>query len=536
MAPSGSLWETIADRAQATPDDVLIVEAEGRSYSYAEVQATSLRWAAGLARAGPVGSGRVAVILPNQGALYLLRLACGQAGLVFAAINPLLRGKSLADALRRSSITDVVVSPETATAVADVRAELATPVRIHLLDGERLHVADGPATPRPGDPAPTADEPAPMPHGVLQLPDPEHTHTIVYTSGTSGPAKPVRLTASVLQLYARTLFDDAGRPWTAGAGYYNPWHPAHILGAVALDAAVTRGLVLVLRRKFHQEKLWADVRRHDCRLAVLISVAAEVWAGRHPDQADNPLEVVGMSPLIDSIRDFERCFGVEAVSIYGMTEIGTVLTAHSPASSRTTGRPVPGYECRLESVPGIEPGPDPFGGRLGELVVRPMTTTSEYESAGGPAASGWSDGWFHTGDLFTETAGTYSFVGRIKDSIRRHGRNISAVDVEEEVRGIDQVSDCVCVGVPAPGPTGRAGDDEDIRLFVVPQAGGTIDPATLAEHLAGQLPPFMLPRYFDVIDELPRTLNGKLSRQALRQLPIGPRTYDRKQLLDSPVG
>jgi crotonobetaine/carnitine-CoA ligase len=536
VAPSGSLWETIADRAQATPDDVLIVEAEGRSYSYAEVQATSLRWAAGLARAGPVGSGRVAVILPNQGALYLLRLACGQAGLVFAAINPLLRGKSLADALRRSSITDMVVSPETAPAVADVRAELATPVRIHLLDGERLHVADGPATPRPGDPAPTADEPAPMPHGVLQLPDPEHTHTIVYTSGTSGPAKPVRLTASVLQLYARTLFDDAGRPWTAGAGYYNPWHPAHILGAVALDAAVTRGLVLVLRRKFHQEKLWADVRRHDCRLAVLISVAAEVWAGRHPDQADNPLEVVGMSPLIDSIRDFERCFGVEAVSIYGMTEIGTVLTAHSPASSRTTGRPVPGYECRLESVPGIEPGPDPFGGRLGELVVRPMTTTSEYESAGGPAASGWSDGWFHTGDLFTETAGTYSFVGRIKDSIRRHGRNISAVDVEEEVRGIDQVSDCVCVGVPAPGPTGRAGDDEDIRLFVVPQAGGTIDPATLAEHLAGRLPPFMLPRYFDVIDELPRTLNGKLSRQALRQLPIGPRTYDRKQLLDSPVG
>jgi carnitine-CoA ligase len=536
VAPSGSLWEAIADRVQATPDDVLIVEADGRSYTYAEVQTTSVRWAAGLAHPGAVGSRRVAVILPNQGALYMLRLACGRAGLVFTAINPLLRGKSLADALWRSSITDVVVSPETAAAVADVRAELAAPVRVHLLDGECLDVVDGPATAWPGDLTPTPDDQAPMPRDVFQLPDPGRTRTIVYTSGTSGPAKPVRLTANVLQLYAGTLFDDAGRSWTAGAGYYSPWHPAHILGAVALDVAVARGLVLVLRRKFRQENLWGDVRRHDCRLTVLISVAAQVWAGRQPDQADNPLEVVGMSPLIDSIRDFERYFGVEAVSIYGMTELGTVLTAHSPASSRITGRPVHGYECRLESVPGIESGPNPFGGRLGELVIRPMTTTSEYESADVPVAGGWSDGWFHTGDLFTETAGTYSFVGRIKDSIRRNGRNISAVDVEEEVRGTDQVSDCACVGVPTSGPHGYAANDEDIRLFVVPQAGRTVDPATLAEHLAGRLPPFMLPRYFDVVDELPRTVSGKLARQELRQLPIGPRTYDRKQLLDSPVG
>jgi carnitine-CoA ligase len=351
---------------------------------------------------------------------------------------------------------------------------------------------------------------------------------IVYTSGTSGPAKPVLLPANVLHLYGGTLFDDQDRTWPNGAGYYSPWHPAHILGAVALDAAVRRSLVLVIRRKFDLAAFWEDVRHYDCRLTVLISVAAQLWTARQPQHRDNPLELVGMSPLIPAFNAFERYFDVQALSIYGMTEVGTVLVARSPKNSRITGHPVPGYECRLEAVPDLETR----HGNVGELVVRPTVRTSNYDLAGGFMTGGWTDGWFHTGDLFVEQDGYYSFIGRIKDCIRRHGRNISAADLEAQILEIPGVFDCACVGISE----GNASwdDDDEIRLFVQATMDAKLDLPALAEQLSSRLPPFMLPRYFDIVTELPRTPSGKVARSALRQMPLTPDTYDRKERRTGP--
>ncbi|MFF3872214.1 class I adenylate-forming enzyme family protein [Streptomyces sp. NPDC001978] len=502
-----SLWRAIATRSAKAPDAPLIVEADGATYSNGRAAELVSRWGRTLRAVGM--GGRVATVLPNQAALHLLRMASGHAGLPFAALNPLLRGRMLADALLRTSASDIIVSAETAELVGEVQSLLPVTVRVHLLDGDELTMS----VRRGGGSAPpfNAD------------PDPDRTLAIVYTSGTSGPAKPVLLSASVLHLYGGTLFDDQDRTWPAGAGYYCPWHPAHILGAVALDTAVRRNLVLVLRRKFDHAAFWSDIRRHDCRLTVLVAVAADVWAARRPDQQRNPLELVGMAPLIPSLDEFERYFGVQTLSIYGMTEVGTVLVDRSPANCRTTGRPVPGYKCRLEPVPDLETRAE----KVGELVVRPVVPTSEYDTTNGPPLAVWHDGWFHTGDLFIEVDGSYSYIGRIKDCIRRRGRNISSADLEALIREISGVFDCACVGVS--DANNPPGDDDDIRLFIQPAPGVELDVARVVEQSRRRLPWFMLPRYVDVVDELPRTPSGKLARGVLRQLPLGTQTYDRKQ-------
>jgi acyl-CoA synthetase (AMP-forming)/AMP-acid ligase II len=250
-----------------------------------------------------------------------------------------------------------------------------------------------------------------------------------------------------------------------------------VLGAVALDVAVLRGLTLVLRMKFSRAASGPDIISHHCEATTLISVADVSGAWRALAER-NPLRLVGMSPLVESVPDFERYFGVEVVSIYGMTEVGTALTARSPADSRITGWPVRGYQCRLVDVPGVHAVAS-RAGRVGELVVRPDFVTSEYDLGGELAIGGWEDGWLNTGDLFAEIGGAYSFVGRIKDSIRRRGRNISADDVEGVVRTLPDVADCACVGVSCPDPGGRFATDDEIGIFVIAGPGAVLDPERL---------------------------------------------------------
>jgi crotonobetaine/carnitine-CoA ligase len=355
-------------------------------------------------------------------------------------------------------------------------------------------------------------------------------HTLVYTSGTSGPAKPVRLPAELMATYGRSLFGDDIQQWRDG-GYYSPWNPAHVLGAVALEAAVQRGLALVLREKFDLDAFWTDVVAHNCRLTVLISVADSVWSNRAKAPETNPLDVVGVSPALRDYRSFEDCFGVKVVNIYGMTELGTVLTSSTTGDGNLTGRPSRHYLCRI--APFEDTPIDLYGRpmtkehRVGELIVRPLGLTSSYEPGVDPGPA-WRDGWFHTGDLFIESDGEYRFVGRVKDSIRRNGRNISAHDLEDEVLLVPGVHDCVCVGYSDAGTLEEASRDDEIRLFVVAETPGALDAESLVAVLRERLSVYMLPRYVDVVGELPRTHNGKISRRTLRQMPLTPDTFDRK--------
>ena len=382
MIPHESLWDVIRRRARETPHRHMIVEADGSAITYRDALEVVLDWSAGLGQRPGQVVRRVAAVLPNSASVYLLRLACGQAGVTFLALNPLLEGSLLRDAIVRSAVTDLVISRETAASLTAIRGELPPGLVVHPLDGDGD--SDTLRTkPRgcghPGSPGDLAEHP------------PGGSQVVLYTSGTSGPAKPVRLSSRSIQSYASTLFGGQEPAWTPDAGYYSPWHPAHVLGAVALDVAVLRGLTLVLRRKFSRSRFWADIISHHCEATTLISVADDLRAHGEPWQERNPLRLVGMSPLVENVPDFERYFDVEVVSVYGMTEVGTALTARSPADSRITGWPVHGYQCRLVDVPGVH-AVARRAGRVGELVVRPEFVTSGPGRRPRPRASHGADG------------------------------------------------------------------------------------------------------------------------------------------------
>jgi crotonobetaine/carnitine-CoA ligase len=112
--------------------------------------------------------------------------------------------------------------------------------------------------------------------------------------------------------------------------------------------------------------------------------------------------------------------------------------------------------------------------------------------------------------------------------IRRRGVNISSYEVEEEVRCHPAVKDVAAVAVKNPDMEESAGDEE-VKVVVVLEPGGTLDPAELTEYLAARMPAYWVPRFIEYLDELPRTESHKLKKADLREAGITEGTWDRQK-------
>ena len=136
-------------------------------------------------------------------------------------------------------------------------------------------------------------------------------------------------------------------------------------------------------------------------------------------------------------------------------------------------------------------------------------------------ALSWRNLWLHTGDrVVREPDGWYRFVDRIKDVIRRRGENISSAEVEQVVAGHPGVASVAAFAVPA-----ELAEDE-VMIAVVPRTGHLLDPARLLDHCARDLPYFAVPRYVDMVTELPVTATGKVAKAELRSRGVTVTTWD----------
>jgi crotonobetaine/carnitine-CoA ligase len=166
-------------------------------------------------------------------------------------------------------------------------------------------------------------------------------------------------------------------------------------------------------------------------------------------------------------------------------------------------------------------GKDLPAGQTGELLLRnPVITPGYWGMPEETAEAITSDGWLHTGDLVNvDETGTYTFVARKKEVLRRRGENLSPAEVEEALASHPAVLECAVVGVASEL------SEEDVKAFVVPAPGVQLDFAQLRAHVAGLLAAYKVPRYWQAVDDLPRT---PTSRVAKHRLPSGhpPGEYD----------
>jgi crotonobetaine/carnitine-CoA ligase len=179
------------------------------------------------------------------------------------------------------------------------------------------------------------------------------------------------------------------------------------------------------------------------------------------------------------------------------------------------------FEARLVDENDLD---EPVG-RTGELVLRakvPWANMTGYHNLPDKTQEAWRNLWFHTGDgMRQDERGRFFFVDRINDSLRVRGENVSSFEVESEILRHPDVLACAVVAVPSQHT------EDEIKAVVVPNPGTQIDRVALLEMLAERLPYFMVPRYFQFLDELPTTPTQKVKKAELRAAGLTEDTWDR---------
>jgi crotonobetaine/carnitine-CoA ligase len=299
--------------------------------------------------------------------------------------------------------------------------------------------------------------------------------------------------------------------------------PAYsVMGSLACGAG------LVLAGRFSASSFLDIARRHGATEFNAIGAMLEILMRQpeRPDDADSPLRLcyTGPAPERERQLEIERRFGLRIVVGYAMSESPYgLIWPHGSRPYGTLGtirqHPVLGVINHARVV-SPDSGAMLAPGDTGELELRNPVLTPGYFGMPDESAAVMDGDWLRTGDLVTaHEDGTYTFVSRVKEVIRRRGENLSPLEVEEVLETHPAVLEAAVVGVPSEL------SEEEVKAFIVPAGDSAVDFAELRAFAAERLAAFKVPRFWEVIDELPRT---PTSRVAKHQLPAGntPAEYD----------
>jgi crotonobetaine/carnitine-CoA ligase len=502
------LTNLLARRAEEAPDQLFLQDVDGNQLTYAQLQERILKWAGALQAAGVEAGDTVVTMLPASLEAFAVWLGVASLRAIEVPLNTAYRGPMLEHTVNNAGSRLAIVADAYVDQFAEVRSALTSLERIVVFDGADAGFADDAIAAKDLEPAAYHD-----------------IACMIYTSGTTGPSKGVLMPWGELHQFVMALPDNI---ISAGGSHYLCLPVFHVSGKSGIYICAQHDARLVVRDTFSLTEFWNDVRKFECTSTGLIGVMASFLMAmpEQPDDADNPLQNVSMGPLVDEVEEFKRRFGVQVSTGYGMTEIGVPMASDGwdLANATSCGRPrtgYPGYEVRVVDSVDRPLGP----GEVGELIVRtaePWTMNAGYYNMPAETAEAWRNGWFHTGDAFKyDEDGNYYFVDRIKDAIRRRGENISSFEVEAYVVRHPAVAECAAVGVPAEH------SEDEVKVVVVPAPGATIDPAELIEFLIPTMPRFMIPRYVEVVDALPKTPTMRVRKVELREA-LGAGVWDRE--------
>ncbi|MGP3536494.1 long-chain-fatty-acid--CoA ligase [Microbacterium sp. RD1] len=532
---SGSLVDIVTTSARKHPDAPAL-EFFARTTTYAQLEDQIAHAAEGLRSRGVRAGDPVAIVLPNSPQHIVAFYAVLRVGGIVVEHNPLYTPREMRKQFEDHGAQHAIVWSKVVRTLQEFPADLqvktlvsvdvtrAMPLKTRLalrlplarareartalhervsgaiawedlLRGDRL--ADTYPRPRTDDLA------------IIQ-----------YTSGTTGTPKGASLTH-------RNLLSNAAqaRAWvpqiTPGEGcvVYAVLPMFHAYGlTLCLTFAMSMGARLVLFPRFDPDLVLAVVKKHPATFLPLVPPIAErlLTASRETgiSLAGTQIAISGAMALPhELVVPFEEASGGYLVEGYGLSECSPVLMANPVAGNRvpgTVGLPLPGTECRV--VNPDDPTVDVAPGERGELVVRGPQVFSGYYGKPEATEEVFVDGWFRTGDIVTiDEDGFVRIVDRIKELIITGGFNVAPTEVESVLRQHPRVVDVAVVGLPS----GHSG--EEVVAAIIPDGAGDVDVEDIRTFARSILTPYKVPRRIFVVDELPRSLIGKVLRKQVQE-------------------
>jgi crotonobetaine/carnitine-CoA ligase len=505
----------LAGRAATTPD-LPFVRFGTDVVTYGEMDRRARRYASALASVGVNRGDLVAIMMPNSIDYVALYFGLVYRGAAVVLVNTAFSGYMLEYVLNDAGCRLMVVDADLVPAVAQSQERLTALRRLLVTNATELPVAEG---------LECIDLAAIAARSAQIEPDPQvayaDLHCVVYSSGTTGPSKGIMISNAHAVAKAFEVIRICG--FTADDVLYSPLPLFYSMGLLrgVLSVALL-GASIVLRDRFSVSAYWDDVRRHGATVAHSVFSLPRMLASAPPSPRDREHTLRCMFNARHD-PEFTQRFGVRLIEGYGLTEAGNAIF------SRIEAPPVPG-SCGQVSDEWVVRLADPDGnevptGEVGEILIRPLEPQRimmGYLNKPEATAAATRDLWLHTGDLASvDENGYYFYKGRIKDMIRRRGQNISAWEVEQVILEHPGVGEVAALAYPS-----EVGDD-DLRVVISPAEGASVDLHEVARYCEKRLPDFMVPRYLELLPELPRTPSGRVEKYRLAQLPLGDGVLDR---------
>ena len=516
--PELTFYSDLMEHQARTIGDKPYILHEDNVVSFLEFDRMANRAANGLKGHGARAGEGLAILMGNCLEYLYLFYGVPRVGMYSVPVNVALKKDGLRFILTNSEVRFLAVDEDLYPRVAELGDDIGAVEKVFV-----RRTTDAPL------PAGTLDlealwsAPADKPDHAL---DPDAIVYLMYTSGTTGFPKGVvnrHRTGNILgfMMLSALMYQPDDILYTT--------LPLFHANALILTAgfAMCAGLPFGLEKKFSASRFWDSIRKYGATsfnsLGAMIPILMK--QPEKPDDAANPVRLVMTAACPANLWEaFEKRFDVKIWEAYGAVDGGgTLIFNFGNAPVGSVGKPFPDTVWKLVDEAGNEVTPPD----VGELIVRLKDKQSGgVEYFKNPEASGKKvrDGWVYSGDLFfADKEGNLYFVDRRSDSMRRRGENISSFEVENVVEKYPDVVECAAFGVPS-----ELGEDE-VMIQVRPRPGAHLDLKDLMRHCAENMARFMVPRYVDIVEEIPRTETLRVIKTEMKKRGVTATAWDREK-------
>lgn len=435
-----------------------------------------------------------AMVMNNHPEFVDLMVASSILGAIFVPIDPRTRGDKLRFMLDHASCIGAFVANYARSDISALWAQGSTRWIVPL-HGDAPSIES------------ILKEPLPALPLAIESGDPAAPMQILYTSGTTGDPKAILTSharfatgGSIAKVLGLTEMD---RPYT---GLSLTHANAQV---VTLGMSLANGLRGVVSRKFTKSRLWDITRHYGCTMFNLLGgMTTAVYAEpRRSDDTDNPVRLVLSAGMPAAIwEDFATRFDLKITEFYGAAEGGLTFNPSGVGPIGSCGKASPALELVILDEDGVRCAP----GVSGEICFRNADGSApalQYLKNPEATAKKTAGGWLHMGDIgHVDENGWLFFHYRMGGGIRCNGDFINTALVEKALAELDAVADVYVYGVALPG---MAPGEKVVVAALVPNDPVRFDTAAVFAACRLKLDSNAVPRYLQVVSEIPKTASEK---------------------------